>query len=290
MATKMRRRRRSRLAHLKRLSWWRAAARKSTTSARNWSRETWAEWTGQVWCGQCRPRHWVRKRDWDTHFQQVVLRIKQEQEARKRGEEAVKEAERIAAREAQRQQRPRNQNKAPATDGGYSLQSAGTGNDLWRYFVANLPAEGSGAAAPTRTNGRASGNGTSNSSKEQQVSQPTTNGQQRMSAAENIAAAFRIWARQTPPSIPAARADARAMADSYRQVADAIRMRIRLEAEQNKLPEAVLEPLQQAATALSRLGDQHMEVVRRIEVRYGQTAEMLARPDTPSADYLKQGR
>jgi hypothetical protein len=99
-----------------------------------------------------------------------------------------------------------------------------------------------------------------------------------------------MWSILVPPSIPAARFDAQAMADTYRRSADSLRSRTRLEAEQNNLPEQVMEPLLQAATMLSQLGDLHMEVVRRIEIRYGEVAEVLARPDTPNAQYLAQGR
>lgn len=109
-------------------------------------------------------------------------------------------------------------------------------------------------------------------------------------APESIAEAFRLWAIVVPPSIPGARRDAQAMADMYRQAADSLRLRMRTEAEQNNLPENVMEPLQQAATALSHLGDLHMEVVRRIELRYGEVADVLSRPDTPNAQYLAGGR
>jgi hypothetical protein len=132
--------------------------------------------------------------------------------------------------------------------------------------------------------------------KEHPVSQPTSNGtqpaRQQMSGAapEGVAEAFRMWAIVVPPSIPAARFDAQAMADAYRLSADALRLRVRMEQEHHNLPELILEPMLQAATMLSQLGDQHMEVVRRLEIRYGQIAEVLARPDTPDFHYLSGGK
>jgi hypothetical protein len=133
------------------------------------------------------------------------------------------------------------------------------------------------------------------STKEIPVSQPHSNGTQparQVSATseDGVAEAFRMWAITPPTSIPAARFDAQAMADAYRQAGDAVRMRVRLEQEQNGLNETILEPLLQVATMLSQLGDQHMEVVRRIELRYGEVADVLARPDSPDAHYLAQGR
>jgi hypothetical protein len=113
---------------------------------------------------------------------------------------------------------------------------------------------------------------------------PSQNGRASGTAPELIAESFRTWARQVPPSIPAARADAQAMADSYRQMADAIRMRVQMEMESNNLPQQVIEPYHQAATLISQLGDLHMEVVRRIDVRYKEIANILARPDTPNAE------
>lgn len=109
-------------------------------------------------------------------------------------------------------------------------------------------------------------------------------------APEGIAEAFRLWALLVPPSIPAARFDAAAMADAYRRAADSLRHRLRMELEENNLPEQCLEPYHQAANLLSQLGDLHMEVVRRVEIRYGEVAEILGRPDTPNAEYLKGGR
>jgi hypothetical protein len=66
-------------------------------------------------------------------------------------------------------------------------------------------------------------------------------------------------------------------------------MRVQMEMESNNLPQQVIEPYHQAATLISQLGDLHMEVVRRIDVRYKEIANILARPDTPNAEYLRGG-
>lgn len=127
-------------------------------------------------------------------------------------------------------------------------------------------------------------------------SQParTSNGQggaapAAISVTEGITQLAWTWARQVPPSIPASRVDAQASAEMWRQFADALRARARAEGEANRIPPDILEPYLQAAQAISQLGDLHMEVVKRLTQRYGQVAETLADPRTPSAEFLKGG-
>lgn len=251
---------------------------------------------GQIWCGWCKPGHWVRAAEWDQHFQQVSFRIAQEREARKRA--ATKPSPTVRPAE-----RPKNTSKTPRAE---NAKETAVRTDVLTCTNCGRKQEGSGTTygCPGCTEGNTkplkgatpgpNGTwiGTPLAVKEKNVT-TSTNGSAptgSTTAQDAIVAAFRAWAARVPPSIPAARADANAMADCYRQVADVIRSRMRMEMETNNLPESVLEPLQQAATTVSGMGDQHMEVARRLSIRYGEVAEVLARPDTPNADFLKGGR
>jgi hypothetical protein len=102
--------------------------------------------------------------------------------------------------------------------------------------------------------------------------------------------AVRMWAMSVPSSIPDARQDADTMAAAWIQIADFYRLRAQLEMERNNIPPQLLDSLFWAANEVSRMGGAHQEVARQIDLMFGPTAEVLARPDTPTADYLAGGR
>lgn len=260
---------------------------------------------GQIWCGWCKPGHWVRAAAWDQHYADVSFRIEQEREARKRAAQVAKTATRSVVHPDVQPPRPKNTKKVHH-DGRVShdpvtaeekhraaqardRDATGKTDTGWTHKVCrHCGNKYDGGFCGCTASTEHVKNGVTNMSSSNGTHTPTAGG--GVSAPDGVASAFRVWSMRVPPSIPAARHDAQAMADAYRQSADALRMRLKLEMEQNNLPENVLEPLQQAANALSRLGDLHMEVVRRLESRYGEVADVLSRPDTPDADYLKGGR
>lgn len=226
--------------------------------------------TTETMCRKCDPPVWVRRGDVENHRAnyhrkggyQYELR-KQRAEAAQDAEKAMKAAAKTAkAAPARPVERPRNQSKTTSSSTkGAPVAQGGTNGSTWTSPVARKP------QAP------AGGDG----------------GPSTLTTTEAVTQLMWTWARQTPPSIPAAKADAAAAAEMWRQIADALRHRARLEAEQNKIPPDCLEPYGEAATRVSQVGDQHMEVVKRITVKYGEVARTLADPRTPDADYLKGG-
>lgn len=245
---------------------------KSTTEALRKRREQVGRRLTQRACTQCDPTEWVRIADWEIHranyhraggyqYEQRKARAEQAKVAEKAQAEAAKQAAKAAP---PRPERPASKTKptAASTRGKPAMAENGTGQ--W--------------TSPLGPRGGQRGG-----------QQPAAQ-QQTATVNEGIVEMFRAWALQTPPSIPASRRDAQASADMWRGIADALRTRVRMEQENNRIPEKCTEPLLAAAQALSGVGDQHMETVRRIEINYGETADILARPDTPNADYLKGGR
>lgn len=247
-------------------------------------------------CKQCDPPTWVRRLDFENHrsnfhrpggyrFEQRKAREKAIADAAKTQEKAAKDAAKDAAKAAKAApprptERPANKTKAKTTQTKEStVAKTGSSTEAWSNpWKKNGSSAGNGSSA--NGNGASgSGNGDSGNG-----AGATT------SMTEGIVEMFRSWAIQTPPSIPASRVDAQAAADMWRGIADALRARARAEQEQNNLSPQLTEPLEQAAQVASQIGDQHMEVVRRIETRYGEVADVLSRPDSPSSDYLKQGR
>lgn len=225
--------------------------------------------TTETLCKKCDPPAWVRRGDVENHRAnyhrpggyQYELR-KQRAEAAKDAEKATKAAAKtVKAQPARPPERPRNQSKTSSSTKGSPVAQGGTNGSTWTSPVGRKP------------QGSAGGDG----------------GPSTLTTTEAIAQLMWTWARQVPPSIPAGKADAAAAAEMWRQIADALRARARLEAEQNKIPPDCLEPYTEAATRVSQVGDQHMEVVKRVTTKYGEVARTLADPRTPDADYLKGG-
>lgn len=223
-------------------------------------------------CKQCDPPVWVRARDVESHRSNYHRRGGYVFEQRKVREQAAKDAEKAAkdaAKAAKAQpvrppERPTNTSKVTGPSGPKKKGSKPV-------------------AQPGGTNGNGS---TSTASSNGNGQRSTSN---TVTTTEAVAQLMWAWARQVPPSIPASKADAAAAAEMWRQIADALRARARLEAEQNKIPPDCLEPYTEAATRVSQVGDQHMEVVKRVTTKYGEVARTLADPRTPDADYLKGG-
>lgn len=239
------------------------------------SREKSVRYMTQRACTQCDPTRWVSNRDWNIHrenfhkpggfeFEKRKAQAQARADAVKAAEKATKDA---AKAPPPRPQRPASKTKAApgkTTTKGTPAMADTSNGTAW---TSSLSRKGS-------QNGE-SGN---------QAAGATT------SLTEGIVELFRTWAIQTPPSIPASRVDAQAAADMWRGIADALRARARAEQENNNLSSQITEPLEQAAQVASQIGDQHQEVVRRIQIQYGEVAEVLSRPDTPNATYLEQGR
>ena len=249
---------------------------KSATEKLRQGREKAGRRLTQRACTQCDPTEWVRIADWEIHrsnyhrpggyqFEQRKARAEQAKAAQKAQAEAAKQAAKAPPARPPRQP-SKTKPTAASTRGKPTVASNGSGQ--WTSpFAGGRPDSG------------------------KQVGQQQAAAQQQASTSvtESIVETFRLWALQTPPSIPASRVDAQAAADMWRGIADALRARVRAEQENNKIPEKCTEPLLQAAQIASQIGDQHQEVVRRIQLQYGATAELLARPDTPDVNYLKSG-
>lgn len=222
-------------------------------------------------CTQCDPTEWIRIGDWENHRANYHRPGGYMYEKRKANEKARAEAlaaqEKAAATAAKapppRPARPVSRSKT-ASKGSPVAQ-----NDTSQPWKS-----------PAARNGSANGSGGATGNQATAATSMT----------EGIVEMFRTWAIQTPPSIPASRVDAQAAADMWRGIADALRARARAEQENNHMPANIVEPLEQAAQVASQIGDQHMEVVRRVESRYGEVAEVLSRPDTPDHTYLSGGR
>lgn len=225
-------------------------------------------------CKQCDPPAWVRTLDMENHranyhrpggymYERRKELGKQRAAAEKAQQAAAKTVRQEPARPAQR---PANRSKAgpsgpAATSKGKPMpEQGGTNGSTWTSPVARS-------------------NGTSTAGQ----------GPAAITTTEAVVQLMWTWARQVPPSIPASKQDAAAAAEMWRQAADALRARARMEAEQNKLPPDCVEPLEQAAQLVSRIGDHHMELVKRVTTKYGEVARTLADPRTPDADYLKGG-
>jgi hypothetical protein len=227
----------------------------------------------EISCKQCPPGTWVRRMDLENHrsnyhraggymFERRKKAAADAKAAEQTAEKARRDAEKAERQAAARAARPTNTSKKENT-------MAGDKKDWW---------------APTNSTGAAPAAAARNGNGQAQRSAPAA-----MSATEGVAQLIWTWARQVPPSIPASRADAQASAEMWRQAADAVRARARAEGEANRIPPDLLEPYLQVAQLLSQLGDLHMEVVKRMVQRYGQVAETLADPRTPSAEFLKGG-
>lgn len=239
-----------------------SALRKAASTAKHSMTET--------LCKQCDPPVWVRRLDFENHRANYHRRGGYMYERRKQRERDIKasattaeqsrrQAEKAEQRAAARAQRPTNPGKTTTKE---SMVAGGTNGGRW----------GARPAAPS-SNGQ-----------QDQSGAPAA-----MTVMDGIVQLFWTWARQVPPSIPASRTDAQASAEMWRQAADAVRARARAEAEANRIPPDLLEPYLQVSQQLSQLGDLHMEVVKRVTQRYGQVAETLADPRTPSAEFLKGG-
>lgn len=242
--------------------------------------------TTETMCRQCDPPTWVRRMDFENHrsnfhrphgymYEQRKQREKAIADAAKTREKAARDAAKTAKAAPARPARPVNPTKPAVKTKPVKPQGDTT--------VAKDKTET--WASPWKSGRSSAGNGSSNGSSANGNGAGATT-----SMTEGIVEMFRSWALQTPPSIPASRVDAQAAADMWRGIADALRARARAEQEQNNIPPKVTEPLEQAAQIASQIGDQHMEVVRRIETHYGEIAEVLARPDTPNAEFLAGGR
>lgn len=246
----------------------------TTKALRNaWKKTTKAAATGkhlvgETLCKQCDPPQWVRRLDYENHranyhrpggwqYERRKQREKDAAAAAKAAEQAAARAEKDAQKQAAKAARPPNKEKSV---------SGPTNGKVWPTGNQRP------TPAPTPANGDS-----------------TRSAPAAMSAADGVVQLMWTWARQVPQSIPASKADAAAAAEMWRQVADAIRARAGAEGETNRMPAHILEPYYAVAQAISQLGDAHMDVVKRIEGRYGQIAETLADPTTPSVDYLKQG-
>lgn len=220
-------------------------------------------------CRQCDPPVWVRRLDLENHRANYHRRGGYQYELRKKRERDIKaaattaeqtrrQAEKAEQRAAARAQRPTNPGKTPSTK-EKTVAQGGTNGTRWGSRPAPAP-DGAAGGAPAA-----------------------------MTVMDGIVQLAWTWSRQAPPSIPASRADAQASAEMWRQFADALRARARAEGEANRIPPDIVEPYEQAAQLVSQLGDLHMEVVKRLVQRYGQVAETLADPRTPSAEFLKGG-
>lgn len=239
--------------------------RRSTDSA--------TKYMTQRMCNQCQPHRWVRNRDWTDHRENFHTAGGYEYDKRKKQTadraEAIKNAEAAAKKAAadptpQRPAtRPKSKAKTPQKKASPAVAKT-NGATPWKSPVARKGAE------PGEAGNQAAG--------------------ATSSINDVIVESFRAWAVRTPPSIPAARADAQATSDMWRGAADQVRARGRHMQENDNIPAKVTEPLEAVAQLLSQIGDQHMEVVRRIETHYGEVADILARPDTPNADFLRHGR
>lgn len=237
-----------------------AAMRKAAASARHSLTE--------ISCKQCPPGTWVRRMDLENHrsnyhrpggymYERRKKVAADAKAAEQTAEKARRQAEKAERQAAARAARPTNTSKKE------NAMAGGTNGARWTTPAAPAP------------------NG--------QVAREPRSAPAAMSATEGVAQLIWTWARQVPPSIPASRADAQASAEMWRQAADAVRARARAEGEANRIPPDLLEPYLQVAQQLSQLGDLHMEVVKRVTQRYGQVAETLADPRTPSAEFLKGG-
>ena len=103
-----------------------------------------------------------------------------------------------------------------------------------------------------------------------------------------MAEGFMRWARSAPETLVGAKSDAQTITEALAAVGDALRHRMESEVDRSIAAQCV-EPYQDAMQHLQKAAEAGQEVYRRLTQRYGETAEFLARPDTPDPNYLKEG-
>jgi hypothetical protein len=112
----------------------------------------------------------------------------------------------------------------------------------------------------------------------------------RAQAGENMIAALQMWARSVPEDFDALRKDAAVMADVWYGMAAAMRIRIQLLVDRPPhglgLAPSCVEPLENVAQELALVGNEHMEVVARVQRRY---AHILEDPSYVDVAWLTGG-
>jgi hypothetical protein len=104
-----------------------------------------------------------------------------------------------------------------------------------------------------------------------------------------IAAAGQRWAQTPPETLSQTKADADNMGEALAGLADAFVTRQNVETDRS-IAASCVEPYQEAAHLIRQAQAKVEEVHSRLNQRYGEIADELAKPDTPEPDYLKEGR
>lgn len=104
-----------------------------------------------------------------------------------------------------------------------------------------------------------------------------------------IASSAQRWAQSPPETLSQTKADADNMGEALSGLADAFVTRQNVETDRS-IAASCVEPYQEAANLIRQAVAKVDEVHARLNQRYGEIADELAKPDTPEAEYLKEGR